>query len=168
MRRSGIEAGAKSVARGSTFSAKPSALKRTEIKPGEPRPGRARNSTLKQGAGFAASPAQRAKVKGRVSIVSGDRDEDAGGHPRCDPAHVWPRGLGGCDDALCVVPLTRAEHDAFDAGELELLPHLVAHRCFAEIAHAVEHARGDLIAVLERLTAEKWQPVPKSMERGGT
>lgn len=106
----------------------------------------------------AASPEQRAKRNNGASIVSG---ETRG----LDAAHLCPRGLGGCDDPLCVVPLTRAEHVAFDRADpqtgkrLDLLPYLVAHGCHAELAHALGHYRGDLIALLERVTGEKWMPV---------
>lgn len=96
-----------------------------------------------------ASPAQRAKVRNAVSIVSGQGP--------CDPAHVWSRGMGGCDHADCVVPLTRAEHRAYDLGELDLLPFLVRGRGVApEVQHALEHT--DLISLLERLTGERWAP----------
>lgn len=98
-----------------------------------------------------ASSEQRAKIK-RACIVTGDTTG-------CDPAHLWPRGMGGCDDPLCVVPLRRDVHEAYDRHQVDLLPHLLAHGMHAEIAHAVEHARGDLVAVLERLTGERWRPV---------
>ncbi len=103
-----------------------------------------------------ASTAQRAKRT--ASIVSG---ETRG----LDPAHICPRSLGGCDHPDCVVPLTRAEHRAFDEADprtgkrLDLLPYLVAHGCHAELAHALEHYRCDLIALLERVTGEAWRPV---------
>ncbi len=103
-----------------------------------------------------ASTAQRAKRT--ASIVSG---ETRG----LDPAHICPRSLGGCDHPDCVVPLTRAEHRAFDEADprtgkrLDLLPYLVAHGCHAELAHALEHYRCDLPALLERVTGEAWRPV---------
>lgn len=96
-----------------------------------------------------ASPAQRDKADA-ASIISGEYG--------CDPAHIWPRGLGGCDSPLCVVPLTRAEHRAYDDGRLDLLPHLIAHGLVAELAHALEHARGDLIGLLNQITGERWAP----------
>ncbi len=104
-----------------------------------------------------ASTEQRAKKAARGSIVSGATQG-------LDPAHICPRSLGGCDDPDCVVPLTRAEHRAFDEPDprtgrrLDILPYLVAHNCHAELAHALEHYRCDLIALLERVTGEKWEP----------
>lgn len=98
-----------------------------------------------------AAPEQRTSVRERPCIVTGDHG--------VDPAHLWPRSLGGCDDPLCVVPLRRDVHEAYDRHELDLLPYLVAHGLHAEIAHAVVHARGDLVAVLEMLTGEKWRSV---------
>lgn len=99
-----------------------------------------------------ASPEQRAKRSSQASIVSGATKG-------LDPAHLCSRARGGCDDALCIVSLTRAEHRAFDAGELDLLPHLVKAGCVEEIAHAVHHYRGNLPALLARLTGQRWTPV---------
>lgn len=99
-----------------------------------------------------AAPEQRAKAKG-ACIVTGSTEG-------VDPAHLWPRGLGGCDDPLCVAPLRRDVHEAYDRHEVDLLPFLIAHGYYAEIAHAVMHARGDLVAVLQMLTGERWVAVP--------
>ena len=41
-----------------------------------------------------------------------------------DPAHVIHRSQGGGMSADSIVPLCRADHDAYDSGELDLLPHL--------------------------------------------
>jgi hypothetical protein len=91
------------------------------------------------------------KVKGMAgSIVSAQYPVDA--------AHVWPRGRGGCSDPLCVVPLTRAEHEAYDRGELDLLPYLLAHGLVAELQHALGHARGDLLGLLNLVTGERFAP----------
>ena len=66
---------------------------------------------------MAATERQRAAVAGLTCIVcSADR--------RIDPAHLIPRSLGGCGEALCVVPLCRLHHRAYDRGELDLLPYL--------------------------------------------
>lgn len=111
-----------------------------------------RRSTLKQGKGFAASKAQREKVKERGSIISGQEP--------CDPCHLWPRGRGGCDDPLCVIPLTRQEHRAFDEGKLDILPALHDHGCVAELQHALGHAGGNLIGLLQRVTGEHYTPAP--------
>jgi hypothetical protein len=91
---------------------------------------------------MAATERQRAAIAGRCCIVCGtDR--------RIDPAHLIPRSLGGCGDVLCVVPLCRVHHRAYDRGELDLLPHLEpAWR--AQLAHAVGHI--GLIGALRRIT----------------
>lgn len=97
-----------------------------------------------------ASPEQRVKVRDAVSIVSAQGP--------CDPAHLWPRGRGGCDHADCVVPLTREEHRAFDAGELDLLPYLQTYPVGMrpEVAHALTHC--DLLALVHRLSGEHYAP----------
>lgn len=97
-----------------------------------------------------ASPEQREKSRRLSSIVSG-------GTP-CDPSHLTSRAHGGCDDALCTVPLTREEHRAFDDGQLDLLRHLIAHGCWAEMAHAIEAHQVDPIALVQRLTGERYVP----------
>lgn len=99
-----------------------------------------------------ASPAQREKRHAQPSIVSGATTG-------LDPAHL---ALRGCDDPLCTVSLTRAEHRAFDDGRLDLLPYLLQAGCAAEIAHAVQHYDGRLPALLARLTGTRWQPAPES------
>jgi len=116
---------------------------------------RATGTKQKRRAISPAAPEQRAKVK-RACIVTGSTEH-------VDPAHLWPRSLGGCDDPLCVCPLRRDVHEAYDRHELDLLPYLIAHGYHAEIAHAVEHARGDLVAVLQMLTGERWAPVPPAI-----
>jgi len=74
-----------------------------------------RSKPLERTASMAATDAQRAAVAGRTCIVCGaDR--------RIDSAHLIPRSLGGCGDALCVVPACRRCHRAYDRGELDLLP----------------------------------------------
>lgn len=68
--------------------------------------------------GFAASPAQREKVRFAACAV-------CGGSP-CDPAHLLPRSLlsVGQDDPRAVVALCREHHRAYDQGGLDLLPYL--------------------------------------------
>lgn len=97
-----------------------------------------------------ASKAQRDKVRHAVSIYSGQ--------PGCDPAHIWPRGKGGCDHPDCVVPLTRTEHNAFDAGRLDLLATLVARKCWAEMAHPIACHEVSPLMLLRRLTGQQWEP----------
>jgi hypothetical protein len=113
-------------------------------------------STLKQGKGFAASKAQRLKVADMVSIVSAQGP--------CDPCHLVPRHHGGCDDRDCVIPLTRIEHGAFDDGRLDILPYLIAHGCWAELAHAVAVHHYDPVSLAERCTGDRYVPEPKTNE----
>lgn len=125
-------------------SAKPLARKAMQRKPSTLK----RSSTKRRRPVSPASTAQRAKVREALSIVSGQ--------PGCDPAHLWPRSLGGCDDPLCVVPLTRAEHDAYDNGDLDLTPHLIREGCVAELQHALTHTHGSLLRLLERVSGQQW------------
>ena len=60
-----------------------------------------------------------------------------------------PRSLGGCGDALCVVPLCRSCHRDYDQGRLDLLPHLES-AWRAQVAHAVGHV--GLIGALRRIS----------------
>jgi hypothetical protein len=100
-----------------------------------------RTTPLARTASLAATDAQRAAVAGRPCIVCGSEH-------RVDAAHVIPRALG-CGDALCVCPLCRRCHAAYDAGELDLLPYLEpAYR--AQVAHAVGHV--GLIGALRRIS----------------
>lgn len=104
-----------------------------------------RTTPLQHTSSMAATDAQRAAVTGRRCIVCGtDR--------RIDPAHLIPRSLGGCGDALCVVPCCRSHHRAYDRGELDLLPYLEP-ACRAQLAHAVGHV--GLIAALRRITGAR-------------
>ena len=99
-----------------------------------------RKTPLKRTTSMAATDAQRAAVAGRPCIV-------CGAEHRVDAAHVVPRALG-CGDALDVVPLCRACHRAYDAGELDLLPYLEPG-FRAQVAHAVGHV--GLIGALQRI-----------------
>ena len=133
MKRSPLGVGKKSLERGSTF--KPSAV-----------PKKTRRD------GFTpASKAQRAKVRERGSIISGEWP--------CDAAHLTPRAWGGCEHPDCVIPLTRLEHRAFDDGRLDVLGALIAHGCWAELAHAVLEHHVDPIALIQRCTGVRWAPL---------
>lgn len=118
-----------------------------------------RGSTLKQGRGFSVTKAQRDKILGLPCIGCG---REASEYVAIDPAHLWPRGRGGCDDVLCVGPLCRSVdhscHTLFDNGELDLLPALIDRGYWPEIAHMVSHEVSPT-QVLERLTGQRWQPV---------
>lgn len=114
------------------------------------------NSTLSQGRGFSASPAQQKKANTQPCIVT---QQEAIEGATVDPAHLWPRGRGGCDDPLCTLPLRRDVHRAFDDGDFDLLPYLADHS--AEVLHALGHALedgGGLLALLHRLTGERYVP----------
>jgi hypothetical protein len=90
-----------------------------------------RSTPLKRVPYAPASEAQRAKVAGERCVV-------CRAAARIDPAHLVPRCLGGCDDALCVIALCRRCHRAYDRGLIDLVAYLEPrHR--AEAAHAVEH-----------------------------
>lgn len=100
--------------------------------------------------GFHASKAQRMKV--RFALCS-----FCGAGPGCDPMHVIPRSLGGCDDPLCVVSACRSCHTSYDTGRLDALAALESlHR--RELAHAVEHV--GLIATLRRVTNDREAATP--------
>jgi hypothetical protein len=112
-------------------------------KSGEPRDSgyvtRPSRGSLKRGRGMAASKAQREKVRGMACVGC---ERMAAEYLRIDPAHLCARGMGGCDEPECVVPLCRSLHGGchrrFDAGELDLLP-MLEPRFRAEVAHCVTH-----------------------------
>ena len=95
-----------------------------------------------------ASKAQRAKVADRASIVSAQGP--------CDPCHLVPRNHGGCDHEDCVFPLTRQEHRAFDDGTLDVLPYLISHGLWVELAHAIAVHHYDPISLAERCTGARF------------
>jgi hypothetical protein len=94
--------------------------------------------------GFQASPAQRRKAQASVCRACGGLGSD--------PAHIIPRSLGGCDEDLCVIPLCRAHHRAYDEHNLDVLA-LLTHD---EQAHTVAHV--GLISALQRTTNLRWEP----------
>ena len=104
-----------------------------------------RTTPLASGSWTPASPPQRAKVAGLRCLACNRAT-------RIDPAHVVPRSLGGCDDALCVVALCRDCHRRYDRGELDLVPYLEPD-LRAEAAHAVEHL--GLAGALRRLSGTR-------------
>jgi hypothetical protein len=112
-----------------------------------------RNSSLQRTPSMVATDAQRAAVAGRCCIVCGiDR--------RIDPAHLIPRSLGGCGDALCVTALCRRCHRSYDRGELDLLPYLEPG-WRAQLAHAVGHVW--LIGALRRISGGR-EPIRATSE----
>ena len=126
-------------------------MKRTPLRRRAPLRGKTkprRSKPLERAALMAATDAQRTAVAGRACIVCGaDR--------RIDPAHLIPRSLGGCGDALCVVPACRRCHRAYDRGDLDLLPYLEPG-CGAQLAHAVGHV--GLIGALRRIRGRREEP----------
>lgn len=114
-----------------------------------------KRSTLKNGRGFAASPAQREKARTQPCIVTGARSDEGA---LIDPAHLCARAQGGCDAPECVLPLRRDVHNAFDQGRFDLLPYLIAQGRVTELQHALGHYRGDLISLLQRTTGTRWAP----------
>lgn len=110
---------------------------------------------LKQGKGFAASKAQRDKVRDLRCIVTGlDRFETT-----IHPMHAWDRSRGGCDHPLCVVPGSAEIHRLYDEKKLDILPALVTNGYFAEMAHVIEAHEVSPTRLIERLTCSEWKPV---------
>jgi hypothetical protein len=137
MRRSPLKAGAKSLARGTTFAAKPTPLRSASQRP--------RRSFT------AASPEQRAKTSVQVCTVIECASLE------CDAAHLTPRSFRGCDHADCVIALCRRHHRDFDDGRLDLLPHLAGRGFEAELAHMQSHY-SDPLSVVFRLSGQRWVP----------
>ncbi|MGZ4182945.1 MAG: hypothetical protein ACXVUL_19960 [Solirubrobacteraceae bacterium] len=109
-----------------------------------------KSKPLRRTASMTASERQRAAVAGRRCIA-------CCAETRIDPAHLIPRSLGGCGDPLCVVPLCRRCHRAYDRGALDLLPYLEpAWR--AQLAHAVRHL--GLIGALRRVSSQRDPDAP--------
>lgn len=96
--------------------------------------------------GFQASRLQRARVSDGCCISCGA--------PGVDPAHVISRAQGGCDDPLCVVPLCRQCHNAYDSGRLDLISALEPHHR-AEAAHAVLHL--GLARAYRHISGGRWR-----------
>ena len=79
---------------------------------------------------FAASREQRLAVKDTTCAYCGREG--------VDPAHLCPRSLGGCNDALCVVGLCRTHHNAYDTGRLDIYA-AVTQMYPEQYAHMVGH-----------------------------
>jgi len=99
-----------------------------------------------------ASPAQKAKIEREGGRVPVDIDRHPAFDVMIDPAHIVPRGLGGCDDEDCVIGLTRGQHRAYDEGRLSVLEYLT----LAEQAHAVSHL--GILRALRQTTGERYLP----------
>lgn len=112
---------------------------------------RAKRKARRQGGSISpASEAQREKVRGALSIISAEGP--------CQPTHIWDRRLGGCDDELCVIPLTAREHRDYEEKRLDILGALVAGGYHAELAHVIEAHRVSPTVLVERLTGEPYGP----------
>lgn len=114
-----------------------------------------------------ASPAQREAVNGRACVSCGTTASE---YVAVDPAHVFPRGRGGCEDPLCVVPLCRnlfngGCHAAYDEGRLDLLAVFVTgwERWREHFAHALTHSMP--VELLERMANARIQWGPTRGER---
>ena len=156
MKRSGISPGELSRSRGSTFAAQPKGLERGKGLANGPDTTKLYSDRSRRKPISQASKAQRDKVAGLPCLNCG---AEASEYVAIDPAHLWARGRGGCDDALCVVPLCRRYagqgcHPAFDDGRLDLLAKLVP-RFAEELGHALVHAEGNLAGLHQRLTGER-------------
>lgn len=115
---------------------------------------------LRQGRGFAASPAQQRKVKNLPCVVCGrDRHEGVEIHA----AHVYPRRFQHCDCPEGVVPLCSEHHRlADDQNEsFDLMPHLVGRKYHAELVHAVAVHQVPIGHLLEQVTGLAWEPVER-------
>jgi hypothetical protein len=102
-----------------------------------------------------ASIEQREKIKGRACVNCAQGP--------CDPAHLVPRGLGGCDHPDCVLPLCRNCHDRLDGraprSGLDLSPVLALRDFAAERSHMASH--WSFPVCLERLSGERWMSVER-------
>lgn len=145
MKRTPLGPGRAALERGSTFQPRSSSLQ------SNPKGSR---GTLKTGKGFAASKAQREKVKAQVCAVCQQEP--------CDPAHLAPRALGrGCDSVDCCIALCRIHHEQFDRGDLDLLPHISGAGFEVELAHMQGHY-SDPLSVVIRLSGHRWVPEEKA------
>lgn len=113
---------------------------------------------MKRGKGFAASKAQREKVRDLPCVVCGrDRHE-----AEIQAAHVYPRRLQSCSCADGVVPLCSEDHSTFDDlnRPFDLLPYL-AGRYDRELVHAVAEHGVPISYLLEQVSGVKWEPAQK-------
>lgn len=121
--------------------------------------------TLKPGKGFSASKAQRDKVRLLPCVGCGHGDDGFGFQEETgvDPAHLWPRGKGGCDHPDCVLPLCRTCHRLFDQGELDLLPRLAGTEAWAkEQAHPILAHGVSPVELVRRLSGGSYEFVKRS------
>jgi len=143
-----------------------------ELEPPKPRKPLARVSAGKKAqgktSGFSASKAQQDKVRGMACAGCG---REASAFLVIDPAHVWPRGKGGCDHPDCVLPLCRRTagfdciesadpgcHPLFDEGRLELVERLADSEAWqAEQAHPILIHGVTPVELVRRLTGAAYE-----------
>lgn len=65
------------------------------------------------------------------------------GDPYPEAAHLWPRSMGGGQDADLILPLCRACHELFDAHHIDVLSLLSLDEQLALVraANGIERAR---------------------------
>jgi len=131
-----------------------------------------RRETMRRGAGFAASAAQRRKVReegGCRILRAHEHDLDEGRLPErvaralgtwapaaVDPMHVIDRALGGCDHPDCIIPGDRRLHGPYDDGKLNILRYLT----LPEQAHATRHV--GILGAIKRITGHDMRPAGRS------
>jgi hypothetical protein len=121
---------------------------------------RKRGSTLKQGRGFAASKAQREKVRGEPCVYCRRMESFAIGEGvlAVDPAHLVPKSLIPCDHALGVIPLCRSCHRAYDEEHLDILAQLEDQGYHAEMGHLISEHDVNPLTLLRYTTGTDYVP----------
>lgn len=87
-------------------------------------------------------PIQKVRAEGRCRACPERAD---------DPAHLWPRSLGGSNDPANTCPLCRGCHTDFDAGRFDLGPVLTVDEKVQVVREAEAHGREGLAAAHRRL-----------------
>jgi len=98
----------------------------------------------------AAHPRQRKKVRDEACVYCGRGREQE----KIDPAHLWDRSRGGCDDMDCVVPLCRKHHREYDEKKLDILPALISGGYWHEMGHPIIRHQVSPFRLTARLTGE--------------
>jgi hypothetical protein len=105
-----------------------------------------------------ASPGQRAKIRNATHCLACGQERSE--YRTLDPAHLVPRGSGGCSDPDCVVPLCRTIdggcHRAFDDTRTLDLLKVIQDRWPAEVrevAHMLAHVGP--VGLVQRLANDR-------------